>query len=78
MNHTTTIRTALSRTTDAQYLDAWTAQAVKGATTQKNAEVLDAKLHIARNGSDRQNMAPMTAKEKRALTLAMKHFGLTR
>lgn len=78
MTHTSTIRIALSRTTDAKHLDAWTAQAINGPSTENNAAVLEAKLHVARHGSDRQNLAPMTGKEKRALTLAMKHFGLTR
>ena len=74
--HEAIIRIALSRTTMESAMDAWTAQAINGPTTPKNREVLEAKLHVARHGSDLRNMAPMTKTEKRALTLAMKHFGL--
>jgi len=76
MKHEAIIRTALSRTTDTKHLDVWTSQAIDGPTTENNAAVIERKLHIARHGSARQNMAPMTANEKRTLTAAMKHYKL--
>ena len=76
VTHANTIRIALSRTTSAQAIDAWVMQAINGATTEKNAAVLDAKLHTARYGCQLRNLAPMTASEKRSLTAAMKVFGL--
>ena len=76
MTHANTIRIAISRTTSGQAIDAWVMQAIKGATTKKNAAVLEAKLHTARYGCQLRNLAPMTASEKRSLTAAMKRFGL--